>query len=118
MSTTFNSAATGTAPEELPYWVAFSHVPGIGPARFSSLLQHFGDVRRAWLATRQALLPVLDARAALSLRGIADTGENPSSRSPCGATCRLSDPGSSRVAVLHPENGPGSAPHRSALRPG
>lgn len=70
MSTTFHSAAAGTAPDERPYWVAFSHVPGIGPARFSSLLQHFGDARRAWLAAQHALAPVLDAR---SLEALVET---------------------------------------------
>jgi DNA processing protein len=44
--------------ELLQYWVGFSRVPGIGPVRLRALLDHFGDIRRAWgasVATLQAL---------------------------------------------------------------
>jgi DNA processing protein len=37
------------------YWVAFSLVKGIGPVRFQSLLDYFGDPKIAWGASPQAL---------------------------------------------------------------
>ncbi|MBI2914130.1 MAG: DNA-protecting protein DprA [Chloroflexi bacterium] len=37
-----------TAPDELKYWIAFNRVPGIGRARYSLLLKHFGTLERAW----------------------------------------------------------------------
>jgi DNA processing protein len=37
------------------YWVAFSLVKGIGPVRFQSLLDYFGDPQIAWGAPPQAL---------------------------------------------------------------
>jgi DNA processing protein len=45
-------------------------VPGIGPARFSSLLQHFGSARKAWQASPRALAVVLDTR---SVEAMAET---------------------------------------------
>lgn len=35
----------------LPFWIGFSKVPGIGPARFKKLCNHFGTVEDAWHAT-------------------------------------------------------------------
>jgi len=35
---------------DLPYWIAFSRIPGIGPARIRKLLAHFGGLQRAWEA--------------------------------------------------------------------
>jgi len=55
--------AVGTAPAERPYWIAFSHVPGIGPARFGALRTRFGGARRAWSANERALGEVLDRRS-------------------------------------------------------
>src|SRR6187431_1964424 len=63
MSTSSNNLKAGTAPDERPYWIAFSHVPGIGPARFSNLLQHFGSAQSAWQAAPRALATVLDTRS-------------------------------------------------------
>ena len=37
------------------YWLGFSRVAGIGPARVSSLLKHFGDLGLAWQASRAEL---------------------------------------------------------------
>jgi DNA processing protein len=36
--------------EDTPYWIAFHRIPGIGPARFARLLEHFGSLRAAWAA--------------------------------------------------------------------
>jgi DNA processing protein len=35
---------------ELKYWLGFSLIPGIGPAKFSLLENYFGDLGRAWQA--------------------------------------------------------------------
>lgn len=37
------------------YWVGFNLVKGIGPIRFRSLLDHFGDASAAWHASRSDL---------------------------------------------------------------
>ncbi|HEX6122208.1 MAG TPA: DNA-processing protein DprA [Ktedonobacterales bacterium] len=53
---------------ELPYWLAFNRVKGIGPARFRLLLEAFGTAEAAWgagLAEWQAA--GLDARTAGAL---------------------------------------------------
>ncbi len=49
--------------EDLCYWVAFSHVPGIGPARLGALIERLGSVRAAWHAPAGALDGVLDQRS-------------------------------------------------------
>ncbi len=36
--------------DNLRYWVGFSKVPGIGPARLRALLDYYGDIEQAWLA--------------------------------------------------------------------
>ena len=36
--------------DELKYWVAFSRIPRIGPARFKLMEQRFGSLERAWRA--------------------------------------------------------------------
>lgn len=57
------AAAAGTLADERPYWIGFSHVPGIGPARFGALLAHFGSAAAAWRAPGGALRAVLDQRS-------------------------------------------------------
>jgi DNA processing protein len=59
------------------YWVGFNMVRGIGPTRMRALLDHFGDVERAWHASstelrsagldRRSLQNLLAARSALDL---------------------------------------------------
>lgn len=39
----------------LPYWIGFNHVKGIGPVRLKSLIKEFGDVERAWNASKVEL---------------------------------------------------------------
>jgi len=48
---------SGTLPlDELAYWIAFSRVLGIGPARFKQLLDFFHeDVAAAWQASSKDL---------------------------------------------------------------
>ena len=41
---------------EKRYWIGFNLAKGVGPARLRKLLAHFGDVERAWLASRDQLL--------------------------------------------------------------
>lgn len=50
-----------------PYWIAFSHVPGIGPARLGVLMDRFGSIEKAWRAPDAALVPLLDQRSLASL---------------------------------------------------
>jgi len=64
------------------YWVAFNHVRGIGAVRMRALLDHFGNLERAWYAPPEALRTaglsprlveaVLDARKRLHLDEIED----------------------------------------------
>jgi DNA processing protein len=63
---------------DLRYWVGFNIVRGIGPTRLRALLDHFGDVERAWRASpdelasagldRRSLENLLAARAKLDLK--------------------------------------------------
>ncbi len=52
------------------HWVAFSHVPGVGPARMAALLNHFGSVAAAWHAPERELRQILDRRSLESLLGV------------------------------------------------
>ncbi len=51
------------------YWLGFSAVNGVGPVRVRALLQHFGDLERAWHAEEDEWRAVgLDRRAIANLR--------------------------------------------------
>jgi len=50
------------------YWMGFHRVPFIGPTRIARLIDHFGDLERAWLASTTELRVVLDARSVASLQ--------------------------------------------------
>lgn len=53
---------------DLKYWVGFSLVPGVGPARITLLLQRFGSLARAWEASAVDLRDAgLDARTIASV---------------------------------------------------
>ena len=39
----------------LRYWLGFNLVPGVGPVRFRTLLDHFGEAEEAWRADSRAL---------------------------------------------------------------
>ena len=53
---------------ELKYWVAFTRIPHVGPARFRLLEQRFGTLERAWGAGLTELRGEgLDSRAARSV---------------------------------------------------
>jgi DNA processing protein len=41
--------------DDLPYWIAFSVFPGIGPMRFRLLLEYFTTAKRAYTATDKEL---------------------------------------------------------------
>ncbi len=52
----------------LRYWIGFSKVPGIGPARLRLLLDYYGEVEQAWLANPRELRAVgLDKRSVENL---------------------------------------------------
>ncbi|GIK42773.1 MAG: DNA processing protein DprA [Chloroflexota bacterium] len=54
--------------DNLGYWVGFSKVPGIGPARLRSLLDYYGDVALAWQADPGELRAIgLDRRSVENL---------------------------------------------------
>ena len=40
---------------DLQYWVAFTRLPAIGPARFRMLQRHFGTLEEAWRASAEML---------------------------------------------------------------
>jgi DNA processing protein len=52
---------------EQAYWVAFHHVPYIGPARLRRLLEHFGSLTVAWAAPEPELRRCLEERALRAL---------------------------------------------------
>lgn len=53
---------------DLGYWVGFSKVPGIGPARLRALLDYYGDIGSAWQANPGELRAIgLDKRSVESL---------------------------------------------------
>lgn len=53
------------------YWIGFNIVKGIGPVRLRSLLDAFGDVRSAWMASPKQLQDAgLSASLALRLRQV------------------------------------------------
>lgn len=50
--------------DRVRYWVAFSKVPGIGPARLRNLLDYYGDIETAWQADPGELRAIgLDRRS-------------------------------------------------------
>src|SRR5579859_3649678 len=54
---------------DLPYWLAFNRVKGIGPARFALLVGAFGSARDAWAAdVRGWRAAGLDERTAAALQ--------------------------------------------------
>jgi len=62
---------------DIRYWIGFNIVPGIGPAKFRALIDHFGDLEAAWRADahelreagldRRAIENLLATRAGISL---------------------------------------------------
>ncbi len=53
---------------EVEYWIGFNIVSGIGPARLKTLLEHFGELGRAWHARDSELrVAGLDKRSIESL---------------------------------------------------
>jgi len=41
--------------EDLAFWIAFSHIRGVGPVRFQKLREFFGNAREAFYASEKAL---------------------------------------------------------------
>ncbi|MGH2428026.1 MAG: DNA-processing protein DprA [Candidatus Limnocylindria bacterium] len=65
-----------TPAEDRAYWLAFSLVPGLGPAGFAHLLRRYGSAAAAWQAGDRALaeLPRLPASALPMYRQMHRTG--------------------------------------------
>ena len=40
---------------DVPFWVAFNRIPGLGSVRYRALLSRFGSLSDAWRATRSEL---------------------------------------------------------------
>lgn len=54
--------------DDLAYWIGFSKVSGIGPARLRKLLDYFGDIEAAWRANAGELTAMgLDKRSTTNL---------------------------------------------------
>ncbi|MBN1994610.1 MAG: DNA-processing protein DprA [Anaerolineae bacterium] len=54
--------------DDLRYWVGFSKVPGIGPARLRGLLDYYGHIEQAWQANPGELRAIgLDKRSVENL---------------------------------------------------
>lgn len=53
-----------------PYWVAFHHVPYVGPASMRRLLEHFGSLEQAWTVDARRLRAALTERAVESFASI------------------------------------------------
>jgi excinuclease UvrABC nuclease subunit len=49
--------------KDLPYWVAFNHLPGIGPVRFQKIIETFGSASDAWRASPKDLAHCLGKRS-------------------------------------------------------
>ncbi|NLJ50258.1 MAG: DNA-protecting protein DprA [Candidatus Atribacteria bacterium] len=45
--------------KDLPFWVAFNHLPGIGPVRFQKIIETFGSASDAWKASPKDLIQCL-----------------------------------------------------------
>ncbi len=53
---------------DLPFWVAFNRIPGVGRARFQLLERHFGSLAEAWRASASELMAAgLDQRTVASI---------------------------------------------------
>jgi len=60
--------------QNLPFWIGFSKVPGIGPARLRALLDYYGDIQIAWQANPGELRAIgLDKRSVESLVKVRQT---------------------------------------------
>jgi DNA processing protein len=53
--------------DQTRYWVGISRVKSVGPNRIARLLEHFGDLERAWTAPAAELRAVIGDRAAENL---------------------------------------------------
>jgi DNA processing protein len=49
------------------FWIAFHHVPYVGPVRTRRVLDHVGSLERAWMADQRDLRAVLDERSCAAL---------------------------------------------------
>lgn len=64
---TGNNIEEATYLSEQAYWVAFHHVPFIGPARLRRLLETFGSLSHAWHAPSESLRRCLEERPTAEL---------------------------------------------------
>ncbi|HEX8731252.1 MAG TPA: DNA-processing protein DprA, partial [Ktedonobacterales bacterium] len=95
-------AADAPADPDLPWWLALNRVKGIGPARFTLLLDAFGSARAAWeAAPAEWRRAGLDERTASAFerqrRGINPEGELARLAALRVAALRVVDPGYPRL---------------------
>lgn len=64
MANAENDRSGGASPEhrDAAFWLAISRVPHIGPVRIERLVQRFGTLESAWLASSDELRSVLEPR--------------------------------------------------------
>ena len=68
---TETAAKPGTTGEQTKFWLGFSRTPYIGPTRIRRLVDHFGDLERAWSA------PVEELATGPGRAGGRESGPNP-----------------------------------------
>ena len=44
--------------KNIKYWVAFSHIEGLGPQKIKAIFQYFFDMEKAWKAPINELLKI------------------------------------------------------------
>lgn len=89
------NAAAPPLPERA-WWLAFMQVPGIGPTRFQTLVDHFSTLKEAWHAPESGLREVLSSHlveAVLSVRDVIDVERlyEDSTRDGVRVTCWIDD---------------------------
>ena len=69
-----SSLQTYSMPSDPRFWIGFNIVKGIGPAKVRALLDHFGDLERAWGASAAELKRIgFDKRSIKSFLATRDT---------------------------------------------
>jgi DNA processing protein len=107
---------------DLPYWLGFNLVSGIGPARFRRLLVQFGTAETAWRASSAELLAAgLDAKSVESLaarRGHLDLHRELDRVERAGATLVTLESGAYPPLLKHIADAPPLLYVKGDLQPG
>lgn len=78
-----------------PYYLGFSHFPGVGPMKFKALMEFFGSVERAYCAPMDKLLTVVGEKLALKFAEFRNTFD---------PVARLDELGNKGISVLTTED--------------